>query len=133
MALTKDQLIAENAQLRQTIAEFGDVAGELARSRELNADLQQQVAILQQQVQASNRGGFDVLAKGWMNSAIGIRVNALPDIDQSNLLVGIIFGDFEIIRTAYGHILKRLADLGQPATESEQVEIQQLMAQAGFA
>lgn len=132
MELTKAQLIAENAQLRQTIAEFGNLAGELAASRDLVADLQHQVTILQQQVQVAGRGGLAVLAKGWMDSAIGIRVNAIPEIDQSNLLVGIIFGDFEIIRTAYGHILQRLANLQQPATVAEQAEIQQLMAQAGF-
>lgn len=130
----KDALIVQQTQ---TINEFKVQADRYVELENRCADQSIEIDRLSRLAasltQSANRDAFAALAKGWMNSAIGIRVNAIPEIDQSNLLVGIVFGDFEIIRTAYSHILKRLKELKQPATEDEQIEIRQLMDQAGFA
>jgi hypothetical protein len=130
--LSKDELIAEQAQ---TIAEFAIQANRYALLEGQCLNQEQQLTQLKSELFAlkgAPLGGFDVLAKGWMNSAIGRRINTIPEIDQSNMLVGIIFKDFEIIRTAYGHMLRRLAEMGKAATNDEQLEIRELMHSAGF-
>jgi predicted RNase H-like nuclease (RuvC/YqgF family) len=118
----------------QQIIEYQPIADEVVQLRNDKSDLTQKVAELQAKVNASqDNSQFMELGRSWIHTSIGQRVMSEPTIDTAPFLLGVMAGDFLMIQDTYRFILKRLHQLGKPATPVEMQEITDLLVRTGFA
>jgi predicted nuclease with TOPRIM domain len=131
--MTKPELEQALAEANATIEQFQVRVAEGDAARDRVLELERQVAQLAEQLSKMvTPDAFTMLAKAWVNSAIGKRANNEPEIDQIQIQTGLIMKDFDMIRSAYTTVCIKLTKLGKPPTKEEQAEIQQAMHQAGF-
>jgi phage-related minor tail protein len=131
--MTKPELEQALAEANATIEQFQARVAEGDAARDRVMELDRQVAQLTEQLSKMvTPDAFTMLAKAWVNSAIGKRANNEPEVDQIQIQTGLIMKDFDMIRSAYTTVCIKLGKLGKPPTKEEQAEIQQAMHQAGF-